>query len=598
MKSVDIETVINQFTESNSRSVLIDGPWGCGKTYQVKQYLKKNKKLRRKRKKVYYISLFGKETIDEINTELYKEVKPGLFTTRKVSSYGFSLVSKVFVPIPAVSCFSGLAESIGFAINDIGSKNISGNKIVIFDDLERIDENLSYISLLGYMYSLFRSKIRIICLASSENIKGVRKEEFDDFKEKIFDKVHVINESDIEIVSTYFSNNYKGDMSLIVDEFENNLRLAQKTALFYDEILKHSSKNDFKLNERISDLNLLRSCNQVIKICFNKSDKPTFKEVSSGNVDFELLSYEEDALVFGESIANGLHKYLKMENKVEKDPVLQSYSEGIIHSLINIFLYRNYNDFNKIFKNENYNKDDILDSNLFLLSDKHKNEYINEFFRRLEEGKLIFDSTNVKKFSEIIYYNNQEFSDDEIEKIVRLIYKNAPVDNTKTISTFTKTLLERIQLNFGRKGESSYQKWVQIINSVQQELETDEAIKILSIIKSENDHTGMSEYIDTLTTKIHLSENVINMDEVIHFIVDNDFLLPNLSGDITADEWSFSHSITKFALESGKDKEFFDMAVKTCKEDTNNNSLISRFESLIFQKLKNKYNLKKELENK
>ncbi len=60
MKSNDIPVILEKFYTSNQRTILIDGPWGSGKTYQVKEFLKKNKN---NKSKTYYISLFGKKQL-------------------------------------------------------------------------------------------------------------------------------------------------------------------------------------------------------------------------------------------------------------------------------------------------------------------------------------------------------------------------------------------------------------------------------------------------------------------------------------------------------------------------------------------------------
>ncbi|MDZ4195761.1 MAG: P-loop NTPase fold protein, partial [Candidatus Izemoplasmatales bacterium] len=181
MKSRDLGDVLNKFVKGNYRSVLIDGPWGCGKTYQIRKCIDtfKNDKPR-----IYYISLFGKESIDEINTELYRTIHPSAFKAKKISTMGLNMISKAFAPIPVVGGISGIVDALGFAINDLPEKNISGNQIIVFDDLERVDKALSYVSLLGYMNSLFLAQVRIVCLCSSGNIDPDKIDDFHDFKEK------------------------------------------------------------------------------------------------------------------------------------------------------------------------------------------------------------------------------------------------------------------------------------------------------------------------------------------------------------------------------------------------------------------------------
>mgnify|MGYP006326686333 CR=1 FL=1 len=75
MKIEKLNEVLNTFQENSDRAILIDGPWGCGKTHCILDFLKekkKNKKTNEKSSSIVYISLFGKTSVDEIHTELYR----------------------------------------------------------------------------------------------------------------------------------------------------------------------------------------------------------------------------------------------------------------------------------------------------------------------------------------------------------------------------------------------------------------------------------------------------------------------------------------------------------------------------------------------
>ena len=54
----EIEGVLQDFLDSNDKSLLIDGPWGCGKTYQIRKFLMKQKE--NNGSQCFYISLFTK----------------------------------------------------------------------------------------------------------------------------------------------------------------------------------------------------------------------------------------------------------------------------------------------------------------------------------------------------------------------------------------------------------------------------------------------------------------------------------------------------------------------------------------------------------
>ena len=62
MLVTQLKTTLDLFfsEENDSQTLLIDGKWGCGKTYELKQYLKEAKD------QYVYISLFGLKNYEEI----------------------------------------------------------------------------------------------------------------------------------------------------------------------------------------------------------------------------------------------------------------------------------------------------------------------------------------------------------------------------------------------------------------------------------------------------------------------------------------------------------------------------------------------------
>ena len=112
MKSNELSKYLEKLlSDSNFRSILIDGPWGCGKTYEVQEYIKKNKK------KCVYVSLFGLETIDEINTEIYKQSQKCRLKMAKMTN----VLSKAISPVKYVN---NVADALAFQLNDIDTTKI------------------------------------------------------------------------------------------------------------------------------------------------------------------------------------------------------------------------------------------------------------------------------------------------------------------------------------------------------------------------------------------------------------------------------------------------------------------------------------------
>lgn len=160
----NIPNLIKAFIENDDqRAILIEGCWGCGKTFQIKKYINtiksspKNEAL-----DVYYISLFGVNTTAEINTALYQLVHPEMNILEK----GIDLISSALNPFPILSAGVDTVATISESIKGQTSK--IKNKVVIFDDLERKGTGLHYADLLGYFNRLMDNGCKLVCVCSFE----------------------------------------------------------------------------------------------------------------------------------------------------------------------------------------------------------------------------------------------------------------------------------------------------------------------------------------------------------------------------------------------------------------------------------------------
>ncbi len=131
--------------------------------------------------------------------------------------------------------------------------------------MERVNETLTYTSLLGYVNSLLLNKIKVVFLASSENMKAIHKDEFNSFNEKVLDRIYMINDTEVEIFNNYFNDLSITEIESIVTEFDNNIRQAQKASYLYKEIVEHSKLQKYDVFSLISPVELVQNCNLVVK---------------------------------------------------------------------------------------------------------------------------------------------------------------------------------------------------------------------------------------------------------------------------------------------------------------------------------------------
>ena len=159
MKNQDIERVLVDYINDDkyNLSILINGEWGSGKTFFIKNFMSGLNK-----KNVYYISLYGIATIMQLNVDIYKlaisrTIDMKLFNKSKPKRLKYLIYiknkilnnsSKIIGVIKFLLGYLGLNRDKVKEI--IGQKQILNNVILVMDDMERckvpMDELLGFIS--------------------------------------------------------------------------------------------------------------------------------------------------------------------------------------------------------------------------------------------------------------------------------------------------------------------------------------------------------------------------------------------------------------------------------------------------------------------
>ena len=163
-------------------AVMIDGAWGCGKTYFVTHVLKSELKKHEERKEreikdykkrsVVYVSLYGIKAIEDISKQLYMEAYFGKDNeVGKLLKKGASIVSSM-VPL-AFDIAKPFIKSVEVEKNDVANVITEflsiKNSILIFDDLERCDCPVNEI--LGYINSFVEHEnMKVILIANQAEI--------------------------------------------------------------------------------------------------------------------------------------------------------------------------------------------------------------------------------------------------------------------------------------------------------------------------------------------------------------------------------------------------------------------------------------------
>lgn len=224
---------LNDFIDSDYNIIQLDGPWGSGKTYLLNEFIKSNKN---KNIKFYYVSLHGMKNIDEINTNLYMKV-------HKDATNVSSIVPNVINPFNEETNTEKTIEYL-LKIN-----KLKPNKVIILDDLERYASS-DYDAFLSYLTSLIGCGCKIIVVSNLLDFGTSELYLFNQYKEKIFDRIYKAELFDKNILNKKFGIYEKYVDDAIVDLSKSNYRLIEKIVLFMNEINKNFTVNNVKLNDK------------------------------------------------------------------------------------------------------------------------------------------------------------------------------------------------------------------------------------------------------------------------------------------------------------------------------------------------------------
>ena len=181
LKMEDIKKAIVDYVNDDrkTQAVLLDGVWGCGKTFFVKEHLiptlKKNKNSN-----IFQVSLYGISDVEMIQEQIYaqwleacaEEMAEKLGLIGQLANKSFSILSFLGKPaIRAAESKMGAEGASKEVLNSIAEKFISKNSrnIIIFDDIERC--RIDIIQLMGFLNNLSENNgFKLILIANEKEI--------------------------------------------------------------------------------------------------------------------------------------------------------------------------------------------------------------------------------------------------------------------------------------------------------------------------------------------------------------------------------------------------------------------------------------------
>lgn len=292
-------------------AVMLNGAWGCGKTFFIRKW---KESIKSKDIKPIYVSLFGLQTIKEINELINKELHP-ILTSKATKT--IIKTAKVLTGV-AISHKLGNDESeMNYSIDltsllETDNPKAVGGKIIIFDDMERchIPPHL-LLGYINYFVEICKCHVILICnydklYSWEENTVDQKyKEEFRIFKEKTIGIELSIQPSITEAIEGFitetkhgpldFLNGAKNELVQFIESAKiQNMRSIRQAILDFTDIIRALDDNDRK-SEAYSRV--------VKELLFNMV--AFYHEARGNNIAF--VNWD-----------NSFHRYTKEDNSFRK----------------------------------------------------------------------------------------------------------------------------------------------------------------------------------------------------------------------------------------------------------------------------------------
>jgi hypothetical protein len=257
-----IETYCTSFIDNENNpefALFLKGQWGCGKTFFIKNLVKKHYKTREN--EFTFVSLFGVKEISELDMKVFQSIYPKV---GMIMDIGLKVgLSKI-----GLDSKDSLKDKI---IRPFKRKSVD-KKVIIIDDLERSE--LLYSQIFGYFSELIINYgTKIIFVGNEEKIV---KEEYKEIKEKTIG-IEFLIKPDYENALKYFIDNLKiniseknlRDIKNIIEMLEcKNLRLVRQCfynlSLFLQNIEKTLNPEHLEIIVRIFVALFMQKCSNII----------------------------------------------------------------------------------------------------------------------------------------------------------------------------------------------------------------------------------------------------------------------------------------------------------------------------------------------
>lgn len=165
--TIKLNELLNDAKNKEGLVLSLNGEWGIGKTKFWEQYSKENL-IKDDKEKVAYISLFGKDSLEAINSTILVEISKKQEKLKLLKG----LKQKYNAALGTINNLTyGIGGVLGSALLSALDNDFFENKIICFDDFERISDKLSHKDVMGVISNLKEDKkCKIVMIMHQDKI--------------------------------------------------------------------------------------------------------------------------------------------------------------------------------------------------------------------------------------------------------------------------------------------------------------------------------------------------------------------------------------------------------------------------------------------
>lgn len=265
---------LNSYIEDSDPryGVLLDGAWGCGKTFFVQSWIKGLAKKKKSVLKPIEVSLFGLNKVSQINDAINRVLFPVLDKKYyKIARGVVGTIGKAVLKCNVDFDNDGKADgTLDIQLDPLMSLFNSKGEInkgwfFVFDDIERC--NIDMKTLFGYINDFVeRRQFHVIIICNSNEIAPDDKPVFDKFKEKVIGRSFVVQPDVRAAVNSFLRNvpthDFTVSNAVVIEKVFtatgfNNLRVIRQAIRDCNKILEKQEINLNNEYQRIGYRNFL-----------------------------------------------------------------------------------------------------------------------------------------------------------------------------------------------------------------------------------------------------------------------------------------------------------------------------------------------------